>query len=215
MTREVDMRHVCAGQRIVACVLITAICVVGLPVLGSHSSANITGTILRTDDGAPLAGATVKVARHSDARIFESAKTGIKGNYSLSDLPAGTYDIAVQTSQGLYVVNAPVALEPGEKLSLILSVRPTPRSKSRAGADAPETSPSPPPPPPSQRPRNPRARARATPTELRSRGDSPPRREGSSAPLVRRHCRGWKAVTSVVANSSDNKQSATAPSLTS
>ena len=209
------MRHVSAGHRGVASVLITAICLVGLPVFGGHSSANISGTILRTEDGAPIAGATVKVARHADAKIFESARTGVRGNYMLSDLPAGTYDLAVQTEDGMYLVGAPLALEPGERRSLSLSVRP--HGGKGQTADEPEpTPPNPPPPEPTPNPPTPAPEPGTpapTPTEPPPAENPPPvkkkgffRTPWGGAVIVA----GTAIIVGAIANSSDNDKPANA-----
>ena len=90
--------------------------------------------MLRSATGASLSGAVVRVALRPDARIFESGKADERGNYALGSLPPGTYDVAVQADGGLYVVNTPLALHPGEQRALSLSIL--------AKADEPATPPS-------------------------------------------------------------------------
>ncbi|MGH7410417.1 MAG: carboxypeptidase-like regulatory domain-containing protein, partial [Candidatus Methylomirabilis sp.] len=88
----------------------------------------------------PLQGAVVKVALRPEARIYQSAKTGPKGDYSISELPPGTYDVAVEADGGLYVLSGPLALQPAERRTVSLSVRPDDPNRT----DAPDAEPEPP-----------------------------------------------------------------------
>src|SRR5712691_7737814 len=122
--REVDMRYFARAERVLALLLTSAVGTFGLPAFAGASPALVSGTILRTGSGDPVKGAVLKLAHRPDSKIFESARTDAKGRYSLSGLPSGSYDLAVETDGGLYLVGAPFALQPGERRTMSLSVRP-------------------------------------------------------------------------------------------
>lgn len=119
------MGYARAMDKMLALMLVAAVGSVGLPAMATPSTAILSGKVLRSAGGTPLAGAVVKASLRSDARIFESAKADAKGNYSLPSLPAGTYDVAIEADGGLYVVSGALALRPGERRAMSLSVRAT------------------------------------------------------------------------------------------
>jgi len=123
-----------ACERSLALLLVLTVASIGLPARGAPAPAAVRGKVLRSATGASLSGAVVRVALRPDARIFESGKADERGNYALGSLPPGTYDVAVQADGGLYVVNTPLALHPGEQRALSLSIL--------AKADEPATPPS-------------------------------------------------------------------------
>jgi hypothetical protein len=151
MKGEVEMRNCSRANRVVCLMLIATISLVGLPVIAAPTSAHIGGTIFSSGDGVPVEGAVVKAASLTDSKIYESAVTNDKGNYSLSGLPAGKYDVAVQSGGGLYVVSGVVALEPGEKRTLSLAVRPA-GHKQEAAEEPPPAEPPPANPPAPENP---------------------------------------------------------------
>src|SRR5207247_4610897 len=70
--------------------------------------------------------AVVRVALRPDGKEFESTRADARANYALASLPSGTYDVAVAADGGLYVVGSAIALQPGEKRSLSLSLKAAP-----------------------------------------------------------------------------------------
>lgn len=119
------MRHARFIEQVLAITLVFALGAASMPVSAASAPAALSGRILRSATGAPLAGATVKVALRPDATLFDSARTDARGNYTLARLPSGTYDVAVEADGGLYVVGAPLALQPGESRTLGLSILPS------------------------------------------------------------------------------------------
>jgi hypothetical protein len=74
-------------------------------------TAVLNGKVLGLD-GSTLDGATVVAYHLSTERVFRSSASGSGGEFRITDLPYGYYDIAVETPQGLYVgqvVNVPPA----------------------------------------------------------------------------------------------------------
>ncbi len=57
-----------------------------------------------------IEGARVKVRNLQSGEEFTSAPTGPNGSYKLTDLPAGNYEISVQTERGIYLGNRTIDL---------------------------------------------------------------------------------------------------------
>ncbi len=57
-----------------------------------------------------IEGARVKVRNLQTGEEFTSAPTGPNGSYKLTDLPAGNYEISVQTERGIYLGNRTIDL---------------------------------------------------------------------------------------------------------
>jgi len=51
-----------------------------------------------------------------------TAPVAADGTFTVADLPAGTAELAIQTSEGLYVVHTPVAIAPGTTRTLQLAL---------------------------------------------------------------------------------------------
>ena len=148
------MRHFSRGHRALAAVLALTIATAGISAFASPTSARLAGWILQSGSGVGVENAVVKVALRPDARVYESARTDAKGAYSLSGLPSGTYDVAVESSGGLFVSPSPVNLVSGEKRDLSLAIRPQPQKSDTSAQEEPAPPPpapaEPPPPPPAE-----------------------------------------------------------------
>jgi len=82
----------------------------------------MTGRLL-ADDGTPLVGATMHIYHLASEQVFTSAPTDAKGEYNITGLPYGYFDLAVETADGdFYVGNQVVSLEPSGKASLTLTI---------------------------------------------------------------------------------------------
>ena len=127
-------------EKSLALVLVVAVGSLGFPAIAAPAPAALSGKLLRAASGTPLVGAVVKLSQRPQARIFESAKADPKGYYSLSSLPPGTYDVAVETDGGLYLVARPVSLQPAERLFLSLSIIPNAQQTSPPAPDQPKPS---------------------------------------------------------------------------
>jgi hypothetical protein len=73
-------------------------------------------------DGSSVAGATIIAYHLSSEQVFRSEVIGSSGDFSIVDLPYGYYDIAVQTTNGLFVADQVINLPPSGKASLNLSL---------------------------------------------------------------------------------------------
>lgn len=210
------MRHFSRGHRALSFLVALTIGTAGLPAFASSPSARLAGRILQTGSGTGVSGAVVKVALRPDAKVYQSARTDAKGSYSLSGLPSGTYDVAVESSGGLYVSTASLNLVPGEKRDLSLSIRPESRRETKADeptpgeppppaeppAPAPAEPTTPPPEAPKEEPKKPEAEKKTT-----TKKKSPFWRTPWGGALI---VVGTAAVVGAAAHSSDSSEPATA-----
>lgn len=86
-------------------------------------AAEIGGMILLPDGLTPITGVTVKAANLETKQIYSSEKTSQDGVYRLASLPAGAYDLAVETPDGLYASDAQVNIAPGKRQVVSLAIR--------------------------------------------------------------------------------------------
>jgi hypothetical protein len=86
--------------------------------------ALIHGIIYRGDEVSRLAGALVTAINVKTGRRYSSLHTGANGAYEISGLPAGTYDIAIDTpDENLYVTDGLIDLQENQRLLLSLSLK--------------------------------------------------------------------------------------------
>jgi hypothetical protein len=84
----------------------------------------ITGRIFAAD-GTPLVGATLHIYHLASEQVFTSAPTDARGEYTITGLPYGYFDMAVESPDGdFYVGNQVISLEPSGKASLTLTIGP-------------------------------------------------------------------------------------------
>ena len=86
--------------------------------------AEIRGNVFAADGMTALVGVSVKAANMATHTIYSGSATGADGLYHLSDLPPGSYDLAVQTSKGIYAADALVEARAGRRTSVSLAIRP-------------------------------------------------------------------------------------------
>jgi hypothetical protein len=98
-------------------------------------SAEIRGNVLSADGLTGIAGVSVKAAHLETRQIFTSGNTLKDGTYTLAALPPGTYDLAVETPQGLYVADILVDAEPGRSSVVSLALRPAAPGQSDVQSD--------------------------------------------------------------------------------
>jgi len=100
-----------------------ALSLIGLPqVLAGGGSLN--GSIVRSADQSPMVGARIHIANPRTKVIFSSAPAGRKGTFSVAEIPADRYSLAVEHEGGLYVVETPLRVTDGGKQTLNLAVTP-------------------------------------------------------------------------------------------
>ena len=92
----------------------------------SLKGSSISGRILSSDQKVPITGAIVKAAEIESKKIYESKPTIENGYYEILGLEKGTYDIAVQIDNGLYIANKLLNIGEGEAHALSLALNETP-----------------------------------------------------------------------------------------
>lgn len=111
-----------------AWILLAALCAPAgaVPVFGAGGEGLglIHGVIYRSDEATRLAGALVTAINVSTGRRYSSIHTGANGAYEIKGLPAGTYDIAIDTpDDNLYVTGSLIELHENQRLLLSLSLK--------------------------------------------------------------------------------------------
>lgn len=107
--------------KLLASVLIIALQCVYFPVFAADD-ATLTGSVLLAEEKTPLAGVTVYVGDPKTGEVYRSARTTEDGGFSIENLPAATYEIAVEAEEGLYLIEAPISFDPGQSRALSIAV---------------------------------------------------------------------------------------------
>ena len=122
------VRKAGAFDRIVAAFLTMAIACYWVPATAAAVSqpqlAEIHGNILAADGLTAVAGVSVKAANMDTRAVYTSTTTGQDGHYTLKGIPAGSYDLAVETPQGLYAANLLVDVDAGRRTAVSLALQP-------------------------------------------------------------------------------------------
>lgn len=84
----------------------------------------IRGVLFREDETTRLPGATVTAINVKTGRRYVSSHTGDNGAYEIIGLPAGTYDLAIEAAERLYVTDNLVELAEAQRLYLSFAIQP-------------------------------------------------------------------------------------------
>ncbi len=89
---------------------------------GQAGNVEIRGKVFDMQSGDPLADAVVHAVHLDTKEVYTSGPTSADGEYELDHLPFGYYDLAVESSGGLFLSNRVIRAPAGEsiKISLIL-----------------------------------------------------------------------------------------------
>lgn len=101
-------------------------------------AAEIEGNVLAADGLTAVPGVSVKAAHMATRTIYASATTDEKGHYSLKGLPSGQYDLAVETSEGMYPANVFVNAQPGTRAVVSLALTPADEDEGEEGEEGEE-----------------------------------------------------------------------------
>ncbi len=99
----------------------------GMPrpaVAGEEPTATLRGTIYLEDERTPAAGATAIAISVRTHQTLRSNTTGSNGVFEISDLPAGTYDLALEIGGKVYVAETLIDLPPGSKKTISFAALP-------------------------------------------------------------------------------------------
>ena len=111
------------------CILVCLVLIAGPLVAAAEESAPAPGTArllgeVTDPSGKPAPGCTVLAYHLSSAQTFSSAPTDSRGNFELTGLPYGYFDVAVKSSDGLFVGSEVVNVPPGGKVAVTMSLVP-------------------------------------------------------------------------------------------
>lgn len=90
----------------------------------AEDAGAIRGVIFKPDETSRLAGVVVTAINVKTGRRYGSNHTGDNGAYEIAALPAGTYDLAIESGEHLYVTDALIDLAEGQRLYLSFSLQP-------------------------------------------------------------------------------------------
>lgn len=85
--------------------------------------ARLQGKIVGANGKSPVAGARVHAYHLSSERTLTAGPTGRNGEFSFDDVVYGYYDLAVETAEGLFVVDQVINVPPAGKAVVQLSIR--------------------------------------------------------------------------------------------
>lgn len=106
-------------------VAILALSVAGLvPARATQATASLSGVVRSAVGDAPLAGARVFAGDPLTGQVFPSEPSAEDGSFSIRELPAAVYEIAVESNSGLFLVEQKVPLLPGMDQALGIEVDP-------------------------------------------------------------------------------------------
>jgi len=115
-------------DRVVAGLLTLAVASYWVPAAALAGGAQpvtteIRGNIVSADGLTGIAGVSVKAANLETREIYTSSATAADGSYTLSDLPAGSYDMAVETANGLLPADAIVETTAGKRTMVSIALK--------------------------------------------------------------------------------------------
>ncbi len=126
------------ATKVLAVALIVSVQSLFLPVSAGQQDAVLSGTILSSQERAPLTGAKLHVGDPKTGEIYSSRVTSEDGSFVIENLPPATYEVAVEANGGLYIVETPVALAPGQTQAVNVAINdekaPSPADAKRKGA---------------------------------------------------------------------------------
>jgi hypothetical protein len=94
--------------------------------LAAEGLGGLNGRIVSADYRTPVEGAVVKAAHLASETVYESARTSRNGKFHIADLPAGSYELAVATDEGLYPTGTVLSVEANRTGTLALALAPAP-----------------------------------------------------------------------------------------
>jgi hypothetical protein len=112
--------------KVARCVAAALVVALGVPlapcVRATQGTASLGGRVVTAGTEASLAGARVHVGDERTSRIVTSGVTGADGAFEVAGLAPAAYQLAVESGGGLYVVETPLRLAPGESRSVQLAL---------------------------------------------------------------------------------------------
>ncbi len=102
-----------------------------MPTVGAGSPASWGGRVFDGDRATPREGVVVSLRSDAGQASVRSEPTRADGAFFIESMPSGTYTLAVETEEGVFVSSEPLNLQPGPNTPLALSLRPAGYSASQ------------------------------------------------------------------------------------
>ena len=118
------MKQHSLGFKLVVTVVIVSLQGLMIPVIAATPGASVAGSIHRTENSAPLTGARLHLGDPRTGEIYTSGPSLQDGTFEITDVPASTYEIAVEANGGLFLVQSPLKLAPGEARTVNVAINP-------------------------------------------------------------------------------------------
>ena len=103
-------------EKILSVVFVVALVVLPQPAIAQpdgSSSSQLVGAVYGAHGEGPATGARVLAFHLATERVYTSEAIDARGHFSLTELPHGYFDLAVETAGGLFVADQVVRLPPG------------------------------------------------------------------------------------------------------
>jgi len=109
-------------KKVLATILVLSLQSLFIPVSAGEQEAVLSGTVLSSVTQTPLQGAKLHVGDPKTGKIYSAPIAGETGDFEVRDLPAATYEVAVESDGYLYVVGTPLTLAPGQSQNVNVAV---------------------------------------------------------------------------------------------
>ena len=126
------MKQRCLGFKLVATVVIVSLQALMIPAIAEDPASSVNGSILSAEGDTPLAGAKLHLGDPKTGQVYTSEPSNQDGAFEMTNVPASTYEVAVESNGGLYLVQSPLQLAPGQSQAVNLAIN-------QQMADSPET----------------------------------------------------------------------------
>ena len=98
------------------------------------TTAGLEGRVFGSDRLTPVPGAVVRAVRGDGVQVYSSLPTDEKGNYSISNINLGNYDIVVEVADGVYLVEKTLGITEAKTYGLSLATVPSENVEKRMPA---------------------------------------------------------------------------------
>jgi hypothetical protein len=92
--------------------------------MAADDLGTMRGVLYRPDETTRLAGSTVTAINVKTGRRYVSNHTGDNGAYEITGLPAGTYDLAIESANRVYITDVLVDLAEAQRVYLSFAIQP-------------------------------------------------------------------------------------------
>jgi hypothetical protein len=98
------------------------------------TTAILQGRVFGADRVTPVSGAVVRAVRGDGVQVYSSLPTDSKGAYTISNIALGSYDIVVEVSDGIFVVEKTLGVTEAKTYGLSLANVPSESVEKRVAA---------------------------------------------------------------------------------